>query len=161
MSRGNPAVTFACAHPCGRPRRYTVDAAKTASPIEAFDPDDEEKSKFKVTLVNTAVYLLSISMQATTIFTNYQGAPFMHGLMENTGLKRCLCFLWGLALVASSGYSPDFNEFLELAPFDASFRAAIMAVMVADLVGAAAVDLVCCKLFPLDASNHVQLLRGR
>lgn len=139
--------------------RYTVQTAKQISPIDIFDPDDEESSKFKITLVNTAVYLLSISMQATTIFTNYHGAPFMKGIFENVGLKRCLFFLWGMAAVATAGVSPGFNDFLELAPCETSFRITLMAVMTGDLAAVLAVDAVCNKIFPLDASNHMQLLQ--
>lgn len=120
-----------------------------------------DAAEFNITLVNTVVFLISMSMQASTIFTNYHGAPFMSGLSGNKGLVRCLAVLWGLAIVCTAGVSDGLNGFLELTSLDSSFAAQMGTIMVADVAGAWAVDFVVSLVFPLASGSAAGALRIR
>eukprot|EP00039_Didymoeca_costata_P010514 m.141659 g.141659 ORF g.141659 m.141659 type:complete len:908 (+) comp14857_c0_seq2:731-3454(+) len=139
---------------------YAVALSKEISPLPEFDPDEENSTEFSVNLVNSAVYLLSVSMQASTIFTNFHGEPFMHGLSSNKGLTRCLGLLAVLTVLSTSEIWPDLNEFLELAPMDSDFRIQLIAIMSADFFGAWIVDSCCEALFPLQKGARVEALRS-
>jgi manganese-transporting P-type ATPase len=137
-----------------------VAMAKELEPVEEFDPDAEDASEFKPTLVNSAVFLIAISMQASTIFTNYHGKPFMGGLGDNKGLVRCLLVLWGITILATLQFSTGFNEFLELVPFSSEFGNAMGMIIVADAAGAYAVDFITHIIFPLETSLAMKALRA-
>jgi cation-transporting ATPase 13A1 len=127
-------------------------------PIEAFDPDAEKAAEFKVTLVNTAVFLISVSMQASTIFTNYLGKPFMKGLSSNKWLTRTLAMLWGTVILATSEVWPEFNAFLELQAMGPAFRTELAMLMLADFTGAWVVQYMCSLIFPLGPPTRVAAL---
>lgn len=44
------------------------------------------EAEFKPTLLNSAVYLISLSQQVSTFAVNYQGRPFREGISENPTL---------------------------------------------------------------------------
>ena len=180
---GQFAVHLWCMH-------YIVSLAKETEPLVEFDPDAKEgcfgtdvgcanmtnstecknatgcnwvadAAEFNVTLVNTVVFLISISMQASTIFTNYHGAPFMAGLTGNKGLVRCLLILWGIAIFATAGISTGFNEFLELVPLETSFASTLAAIMVLDFAGAWMVDALVGAAFPLSVGSATCARRSK
>jgi cation-transporting ATPase 13A1 len=81
--------------------------------VQEFDP----KAKFQPSLLNTSVYLLSLTMQVSTFAINYQGRPFREGLRENRNLFWSLSIVFGVAFVGVLGLVPDMNDSLELVAF--------------------------------------------
>ena len=71
-------------------------------------------AKFEPNLLNTAIYLLSLSQQVSTFAINFQGRPFREGIRENSALY------WGLvgaSAVAFSGaidFMPELNRWLQI-----------------------------------------------
>ncbi|CAG8712951.1 24317_t:CDS:10, partial [Gigaspora margarita] len=63
---------------------------------------------FEPSLLNTAVYLISLSMQVSTFAINYQGHPFRESLKENTTLYYGLLSVGAIALSGAT----EFSKFL-------------------------------------------------
>jgi cation-transporting ATPase 13A1 len=95
-----------------------------------------ENSEFQPTLMNSAMYILTLMMQVSTFAMNYQGHPFREGLRENRGLLNALLMVGGIAFLCASESIPEFNEWLQLVPFpDDAFRKHLLATMALDLAG--------------------------
>ena len=78
--------------------------------------DFENKKKFAPSLLNTAIYLLSMSMQVSTFWVNYIGRPFREDIRENSLLYRGLLAGLAVAFVGVLEIVKDFNNFLQLVP---------------------------------------------
>ena len=50
--------------------------------------DAEEDNEFKVSLLNSVVFLITQTMHITNFAVNYQGHPFARSLWENKPLLR-------------------------------------------------------------------------
>jgi len=81
------------------------------------DPEDKSMDidgDFAPNVINSVVFLLSLTMQVNTFLINYQGHPFMQNLSENAPLFRAL---WGghvCALVAAVSLFPPINDMFQL-----------------------------------------------
>jgi len=82
---------------------------------------DLEKA-FEPSLVNSAVYLISINMQISTFAINYQGHPFMQSLSENRPLRNCLLLVAGFTYMAAIQIIPGVNYMLEIVDFSPAVR---------------------------------------
>eukprot|EP00834_Sanchytrium_tribonematis_P000475 NODE_9_length_64580_cov_1.431941.p2 type:complete len:1144 gc:universal NODE_9_length_64580_cov_1.431941:46758-50189(+) len=78
--------------------------------------DFENKKKFEPSLLNTCIYLLSMSMQVSTFWVNYIGRPFREDIRENSLLYRGLLAGIGVAFAGVLEIFSDFNNFLQLVP---------------------------------------------
>lgn len=90
---------------------------------------------FAPDVVNSAVFLLSTSMQLSTFTINYQGHPFMQSIRENKGLYYCIVTIAGILFVAASELFSDFNTWFDLVlfPFDVRGASICDLVVTADL----------------------------
>jgi len=80
---------------------------------EEITPDSE----FQPNLINSAMYLVSLIMQLSTVAINYQGLPFRESLFQNKALFNSLLIVGGVAFAAASEISEELNESLQLVPF--------------------------------------------
>ncbi|CAG8739180.1 18402_t:CDS:2, partial [Acaulospora morrowiae] len=74
------------------------------------------EGEFEPSLLNTAVYLISLSMQVSTFAINYQGHPFRESLKENTALYYGLLSVGSVALCGATEFVPEMNSILKLVP---------------------------------------------
>ena len=58
----------------------------------SIDAEETEQTKFKPSLLNSVVFLLTQVQQVSVFAVNYKGRPWAKGIDENTAL------LWSLAL---------------------------------------------------------------
>lgn len=114
------------------------------------------KTEFTPSLMNTAVYLLSLVMQVSTFVVNYQGRPFRESLYENKNLRNALLAVGGIAVVAAAELIPDFNEWLQLVPMPPAFRRRLLAALCFDFFGCLVVESVAHRCF---FSNESKLVR--
>lgn len=105
------------------------------------------KIEFSPSLVNTAVYLLSLIMQVSTFVVNYQGRPFRESLAENKKLRNSLLAVAGIAVVAAAELIPDFNEWLQLVPMPPTFRRRLLGLLFLDFFGCMAIESITRRLF--------------
>lgn len=81
-----------------------------------MDPNMTLDKQFTPNIINSVIFLLTLSMQATTFAVNYHGEPFMEPLKDNTKLWRGLLFVFGLVYVVTLDLYPDFNDMLQVIP---------------------------------------------
>jgi len=126
---------------------YTLVQVMGDAQRYAFPCRINHKAEFAPSLVNTAVYLLSLVMQVSTFVVNYQGRPFREGLWENKHLRNSLLAVAGIAIVAAAELIPEFNEWLQLVQMPPAFRRRLLALLVIDFFGCQAVEALAHKLF--------------
>ncbi|KAJ1550225.1 hypothetical protein HK405_001115, partial [Cladochytrium tenue] len=104
-------------------------------------------AEFQPNLLNSAVYLVSLTMQVSTFAINYQGEPFRESLVRNKSLFNSIRIVSLIAIVAALELSEDFNGWLQLVPFPDDFRYKLVSTMAFDFGGAWVVEMVCTYLF--------------
>ncbi|KAF9136390.1 hypothetical protein BG015_003161, partial [Linnemannia schmuckeri] len=115
---------------------------------------DLEKT-FEPGLLNSAIYLISLSMQVSTFAINYKGHPFRESLKENTYLYRGLLAVGGVAVAGATEFMPEFNEYIQLVPFPEDFKVKLIGIMAFDYFGAWALEIVCNTLFGNFAAKDI------
>ncbi|XP_043940713.1 endoplasmic reticulum transmembrane helix translocase [Protopterus annectens] len=118
---------------------YLYKGAQERSPPRNEEFVDLYK-EFEPSLVNSTVYIMSMSMQMATFAINYKGHPFMESLRENKPLLWSIV-LSGLAIIMLlTGSSPEFNEQFALVDIPVEFKLVIAQMLVADFILALFVD---------------------
>ena len=112
------------------------------------------KVEFAPSLMNTAVYLLSLIMQISTFVVNYQGHPFRESLSENKNLRNSLLAVSAVAIVAATEMIPEFNEWLQLVQMPPAFRIKLLSILFIDFFGCLAVEHLAKWLFFANKSKY-------
>ncbi|GAA5826152.1 hypothetical protein JCM11251_007183 [Rhodosporidiobolus azoricus] len=117
-------------------------------------------AKYSPNLLNSCIYLISLSQQVSTFAINFQGRPFREGITENSALYYGLLGVAAVAFSGATDFFPEFNRWLQLVDMQWSFRYRLCIVMVLDYGGAWLADIVLKYFF---ADNHPKPLitRGR
>ncbi|PKC13426.1 hypothetical protein RhiirA5_459417 [Rhizophagus irregularis] len=113
---------------------------------EERKPVDLE-GEFEPSLLNTAVYLISLSMQVSTFAINYQGHPFRESLKENTALYYGLLTVGGIAFAGATEFVPELNSMLKLVPLINDFKLKLVGTMLFDFFGAWLIEIIFKFLF--------------
>ena len=71
-------------------------------------------AKFEPNLLNTAIYLLSLSQQVSTFAINFQGRPFREGIRENPALWWGLVGASAVAFSGATDFMPELNRWLQI-----------------------------------------------
>ena len=82
---------------------------------------DLEKA-FKPSLLNSAIYLVSLTQQVSTFALNYQGRPFREGITENPALYYGLLGVAAVAINGATDFVPEINKWLQLTEMDWNVR---------------------------------------
>ena len=72
------------------------------------------EAKYSPNLLNTGIYLLSLSQQVSTFAINFQGRPFREGIRENSALYYGLLGVAAVAFSGATDFVPEFNRWLQL-----------------------------------------------
>lgn len=110
---------------------FLKQQAELRSPPRSEEFVDVEE-KFKPNLMNTVVYVMSMSMQVVTFAVNYKGHPFMASLTENKALLYSLMVSAGAILCLVTGLTPEFSEYIQLVPLENEFSKLILIVLLGD-----------------------------
>lgn len=94
----------------------------------------DAEAEFKPNILNSALFLLSSSMQIATFAGNYEGHPFMQSLTENKPLFLSIISGTVFTFLAASGLLPFMDEFIQLVSFPSFFRSKLLLVMAVDFV---------------------------
>ncbi|RHZ71892.1 hypothetical protein Glove_251g27 [Diversispora epigaea] len=122
---------------------YIVDSVFRYEEKASVDLERE----FEPSLLNTSVYLISLSMQVSTFVINYQGHPFRESLRENSPLFWCLFFVGTVAFACASEIVLPLNDFLRLVPLTNEFKIQLLGIMLFDFCGAWLIELIFKFLF--------------
>ncbi|KAJ3051115.1 hypothetical protein HK097_007915 [Rhizophlyctis rosea] len=114
---------------------------------EDLDEDIKLDAEFSPSLLNSAVYLVSLIMQISTFAINYQGPPFRESILQNKALYHSLASVAAIAVVAASEFSEDLNKWMQLVEFPGDFRYKLMGTMALDYVGSWVIEQICSYLF--------------
>ncbi|XP_065647295.1 endoplasmic reticulum transmembrane helix translocase isoform X2 [Hydra vulgaris] len=116
-----------------------------------FSPKKEEyvdlEKKFEPNVINSVVYIISMSMQLSTFAINYKGRPFMEDLVENRPLFYSLCVSAGSLFILLMGWIPDISNQFQIVDLPEQFRMTFCRVVIIDLVSAWLVDRILRYLF--------------
>ena len=87
--------------------------------IEPRKPSIDLDAEFSPTLLNTIVYIVSVTLQLNTFIINYRGHPYMESLRENKPLCYSAIFTAVFMTILTFGIMPDISsEFSLLIPPD-------------------------------------------
>ncbi|GAA5847692.1 hypothetical protein JCM5353_002617 [Sporobolomyces roseus] len=130
---------------------------------EVFDPQADVivdlEAKFSPNLLNSCIYLISLSQQVSTFAINFQGRPFREGITENSALYYGLLGVAAVAFSGATDFVPEFNRWLQLVDMDSAFRLRLCVTMVLDYGGAWISDIV-LKYFFGDTTPKELITRG-
>ena len=102
---------------------------------------------FKPNVINTVIYLLTMSMQTSSFVTNYRGRPFMGSLRENKYLFRMVIVSYAIVLVCLTDAFEPLNDLFELSPFPSEdHRMGILGIVVFDSVLSYLIDFACHRV---------------
>ncbi|WFD48809.1 putative cation-transporting ATPase 1 [Malassezia furfur] len=125
-----------------------------------FQPEDFDiTAKFTPTLLNTGVFLLGLSQTMSTFAVNYIGRPWRESIMENKVLYWGLLGTTAVAYFGVLEWMPELNEWLQLTKMEPSYQRALLATMLADLLGCFAAERF-WKLFA-DVQPRKMVLTGQ
>ncbi|CAG8492646.1 78_t:CDS:2 [Paraglomus brasilianum] len=116
---------------------YILDLVYKHEPRKEVDLEGE----FEPSLLNTAVYLISLSMQVATFAINYQGHPFRESLQENKTLYYGLLSVGGIALSGATEFVPEVNSALQLVPMTTEFQMKLTATILGDFFASYLVEI--------------------
>ncbi|EDV27584.1 uncharacterized protein TRIADDRAFT_20897 [Trichoplax adhaerens] len=122
---------------------YLVQEAK------ALVPPREEKfvnldAKFEPNLINSVVYLISITLQISTFAVNHRGHPFMASLTENKPLLYSILLSSTVIGLIAVGLAPELSYQFEIVEIPVELRNKLASVLVADFILAYVLDS-CCQ----------------
>lgn len=96
---------------------------------------------FTPSILNTVIFLLTISQQVSVFVLNYKGRPYMQGLTENKALLNSLVLMAAIVVVCTAEFSLDLNEAMELTPWPSrELQVNVGGVIFMDFVGSTVVD---------------------
>ncbi|KAK7497039.1 hypothetical protein BaRGS_00011775 [Batillaria attramentaria] len=121
---------------------FLVREAKALSPKSDEEFVNLEK-EFEPNILNTTVYIISMSLQVSTFAVNYKGEPFMESLRDNKPLLYSLMFSCGGIITLASGLIPDVSQQFELVHLPTEYRNTVLLVVSADILLAYFVDRIC------------------
>ncbi|OZJ03060.1 hypothetical protein BZG36_03788 [Bifiguratus adelaidae] len=123
--------------------------------------DVDLEGEFEPTLLNSAVYLVKLSMEVSTFAINYQGAPFRERLQDNKTLYYGIVSVGAIAFVAATEMFPEFNEGLKLVAFPEPFKQKLIWTMMLDFGLAYGIELVTKALFADDKPKAIIARKNR
>ncbi|KPV77055.1 uncharacterized protein RHOBADRAFT_48125 [Rhodotorula graminis WP1] len=124
---------------------YLTNLCEVYEPQAGLEVDLD--AKFSPNLLNSCIYLISLSQQISTFVVNFQGRPFRENISENSALYYGLLGVAAVAFSGATDFVPEFNRWLQLVDMDTSFRTKLCVVMAADFAGAWVVDIALKTLF--------------
>ncbi len=102
--------------------------------------------KFQPNIVNSAMFLLSASMQINNFVVNYRGHPFTQAISDNKYLWRSVQGTYGIMLVLVGGQFEPLNDLLQMVPFPTpEFQLSLIGILAFNFGAAYAIEHACRK----------------
>ncbi|WFD28830.1 putative cation-transporting ATPase 1 [Malassezia nana] len=117
------------------------------------------EAKYTPTLLNSGVYLLSLSQTVSTFAVNYIGRPWRESIPENKALYWGLLGASAIAYLGALELMPELNEWLQLTKMSSEYQTLLVSAMALDFVGSYALEAF-WKLFA-DVRPKPLILQGQ
>lgn len=125
----------------------TSNSSIVANSTTTEDIGESLHTKFEPSLINSTVYIISMSVQLATFVVNYKGHPFMQRLSDNRPLMYIFSGSLFLIFVCVNGWSPSLTEQLSIVDFPVEFRPIVLSTIVLNFGLAYAIDRACEYMF--------------
>jgi len=125
---------------------YLVQMALSLAPEDRPEKVDLDK-KFHPNLLNSVVYIISLTLQVTTFLINYRGHPFMESITENKPFFYSIVMSSFAVIGLVTRSFPEFNEQFEIVPIPYELQKTMLTLLFLDIIGAFIVDRSCMWLF--------------
>jgi cation-transporting ATPase 13A1 len=125
---------------------YLVQMALSLAPEDRPAKVDLDK-KFQPNLLNSVVYIISLTLQVTTFLVNYRGHPFMESITENKPFFYSIMMSSFAVIGLVTRSFPEFNDQFEIVPIPYELQKTMLALLFLDVIGAFILDRVCMWLF--------------
>jgi cation-transporting ATPase 13A1 len=120
---------------------YVVNEAHKRIPPRSDEFADLE-AEFSPNLVNSTVYIMSITLQIATFAVNYQGHPFMESLRGNKPLLYSIFFSFTLVISLIFNLLPQLTEQFQIVLIPDDMRLIVFFVVLGDVILAYIIDRV-------------------
>jgi cation-transporting ATPase 13A1 len=105
-----------------------------------YDPSEGSAEtadgKFQKNVFNTAMFLLSSTMQINNFVVNYRGVPFIQDIQDNYWMYRSVQLVYASLFLATSGVLEPFNDLLQLVEFpDPLLRTYVILLLIGNFGG--------------------------
>ncbi|GAA94246.1 hypothetical protein E5Q_00895 [Mixia osmundae IAM 14324] len=117
------------------------------------------EAKFEPNLLNSAIYLLSLSQQISTFVFNFEGRPFREDISENSALYYGLLGVAAVAVNGATNFQEDVNKWLQLTDMTLEFRLKLILTMALDFGIAYLMEVLARYLFVSNAPKDL-ITRG-
>eukprot|EP00118_Oscarella_pearsei_P000130 m.4280 g.4280 ORF g.4280 m.4280 type:complete len:183 (+) comp10495_c0_seq1:2995-3543(+) len=125
---------------------FLVKESKALLPPSGEEFADLEKD-FEMTVLNSTVFLIGMTMQVTTFAVNYKGHPFMASLKENKPLLIAIGISYSVVALLAAGLAPDLSSQFEIVEFSPEFQKKLVLVLAIDCIASLIIDRTCQYLF--------------
>lgn len=98
------------------------------------------EAEFKPSLLNSTVYIISLSLQVSTFAINYKGHPFMESLKENKPLLYSILFSGSAVVVLAARLMPELSDQFQIVQFPDDFRTILLVVVAIDFIASFLID---------------------
>lgn len=133
------AVHFGCLF-------FLVQEAYKAEPKKSDEKVDLEK-EFEPTLLNSTVYMISMTLQVATFAINYRGHPYMASMKENKPLLYSLLGTGAFIFLLACGLIPELSQQFGIIDFEPEYRQMLVMVLAVDFLLSLILDRLCLLLF--------------
>ena len=117
---------------------------------EYIQPDDLTMStdgKFYPNIINSAMFLLSATMQVNNFVVNYRGHPFTQSITENKYLWRSVQGIYAALVIVAGGQLEPINDLLQLSAFpNPTFQATLLGTLGLNFAASFVVEKVARRL---------------
>ncbi|KAF7682614.1 putative manganese-transporting ATPase PDR2 [Astathelohania contejeani] len=117
--------------------------------VKDITPEIVLEDRFKPSLMNSALFLLSTYQQISTFIVNYIGRPFRESLIENGPLRNSLILISLFVITLILEINPDFNLSMEIVSLG-NIRSKLIGVIIGDLILCYIIEWMCFKIFLLN-----------
>jgi len=108
---------------------YLCETAEPSLGTGGVMPD----GRFRPTLLNSCIFLLSAVMQTNNFVINYRGEPFTQPISSNTMMWGAVRLVYLVLFVAASGAMEPLTDLLQLSAFpDAELRSYVLLLLIAN-----------------------------
>ncbi|XP_066142294.1 endoplasmic reticulum transmembrane helix translocase [Euwallacea fornicatus] len=136
---------------------YLVREAKAHTPSDQLNAtstesflnltDEEQDKLFEPNILNSTVFLISLSLQLATFAINYRGKPYMESLNQNKLLLGSILFSSGIVFMLALGAIPELTAQFEMVVFPEEFKYTLIGVLTADILCSFLADRICLWIF--------------